>query len=381
MYRLGPEAVVEAPMELGRQVGESKEAVARLSRNSANSSKPPSSDGPGVKREKKRKGGSGKRKPGGQKGHKGHGRALLPAEEMDRVHEIFPDVCEGCGKALDAGECEEVGEPVGHRVFEPPRVEPIETEYRRRRLRRSCGRSNPGALPGEASRSSFGPGVHAAAGYLSSVHRVARRGVTEIPNDFFGSGVSTGCVAGMPDRVSEARAPVCEEIRGTLPGSPTPSIDETGWNRKGAGRWLRVFIAPLAVFFHAAPGRGSKVLRGVIGESFSGILTSDDYSAYASCHKDGTGRLCRARSIRKLEALEEKEGSRDARAFSKHPLEGIGTIFACRHGFLEMEDARFADRPVRSSPSSFPASRKKTGCATSPNSPLRHRLGNLPCPF
>ena len=134
MYRLGPEAVVEAPMELGRQVGELKEAVARLSRNSANSSKPPSSDGPGVKREKKRKGGSGKRKPGGQKGREGHGRALLPAEETDRVREIFPDVCEACGKALDAGECEEVGEPVGHRVFELPRVEPIETEYRRSQL-------------------------------------------------------------------------------------------------------------------------------------------------------------------------------------------------------------------------------------------------------
>ena len=135
MYRLGPEAVVEAPMELGRQVDESKEAVARLSRDSANSSKPPSSDGPGVKREKKRKGGSGKRKPGGRKGREGHGRALSPAEEMDRVREIFPDVCEACGKALDAGECEEVGEPVGHRVFEPPRAEPIETEYRRLRHR------------------------------------------------------------------------------------------------------------------------------------------------------------------------------------------------------------------------------------------------------
>src|SRR5215468_4928472 len=52
----------------------------RLSQNSQNSSKPPSSDGPHVKR-KPPKAPSG-RKPGGQPGHPGHRRTLIPVEQV-----------------------------------------------------------------------------------------------------------------------------------------------------------------------------------------------------------------------------------------------------------------------------------------------------------
>ena len=60
---------------------EVRELTARLNQNSQNSSKPPSSDGPHVKR-KPPKPPSG-RKPGGQPGHTPHQRALVPVEEVD----------------------------------------------------------------------------------------------------------------------------------------------------------------------------------------------------------------------------------------------------------------------------------------------------------
>jgi hypothetical protein len=70
----------------------------RIPRSSHNSSKPPSSDGPGFKPPERRKG-SG-RKRGGQRGHPGSGPELLPIERCDEVVEHHPDACRRCGTLL-----------------------------------------------------------------------------------------------------------------------------------------------------------------------------------------------------------------------------------------------------------------------------------------
>ena len=70
----------------------------RIGRSSRNSSKPPSSDGPGFKPPERRKG-SG-RKRGGQPGHPGSGPELLPIERVDEVEEHHPEVCRRCGQLL-----------------------------------------------------------------------------------------------------------------------------------------------------------------------------------------------------------------------------------------------------------------------------------------
>ena len=72
----------------------------RIGRSSRNSSKPPSSDGPGFKPPARRKG-SG-RKRGGQPGHPGSGPELLPIERVDEVVDHHPDACRRCGTCLRA---------------------------------------------------------------------------------------------------------------------------------------------------------------------------------------------------------------------------------------------------------------------------------------
>src|SRR5215212_7144704 len=86
---------VRAAIELlERTVAELRERVreleARLALNSTNSSKPPSSDGPGTPRAAKKPKG---RKRGGQPGHRGHHRMLLPPERVDEVVQHTPESC------------------------------------------------------------------------------------------------------------------------------------------------------------------------------------------------------------------------------------------------------------------------------------------------
>src|SRR3990172_4330960 len=74
---------------------------ARLGKDSHNSSKPPSSDGP-ARRPRKPKSlrqRTGPR-PGGQPGHPGH--TLAMAEQPDETLTHRPDRCRACGEPLDA---------------------------------------------------------------------------------------------------------------------------------------------------------------------------------------------------------------------------------------------------------------------------------------
>src|SRR3990170_603511 len=66
----------------------------QVGRNSQNSSQPPSSDAPSAPPRPKRV--PSGRKPGGQKGHMGHGRKLVSVEQVQRVIDLKPTGCDQC---------------------------------------------------------------------------------------------------------------------------------------------------------------------------------------------------------------------------------------------------------------------------------------------
>src|SRR4051812_2783335 len=92
----------------------------RLNRNSTNSSRPPSSDPPSVKRRPPRPPSS--LRTGGQPGHVGHNRPLLPP---DRTLVLKPTQCRRCGTALQGTD----PQPLRRQVLELPPLRPEVTEY------------------------------------------------------------------------------------------------------------------------------------------------------------------------------------------------------------------------------------------------------------
>jgi transposase len=194
----------------------------RLNRSSRNSSQPPSADPPG--RTSTRDKDSSGRRQGGQPGHEGKGRPLLPAWAVDGVVDHWPDRCD-CGHVFAGDELVAVGDPMRHQVEELPVITVTVTEHRCQRVRcPGCGRRQRAELPHEVAGSAFGPRFQAAVAALSVRNRISRRDVVELCEQLFGSRISSGTVDAILCRVADALAGPCEDLLDRLRASKTVNM-------------------------------------------------------------------------------------------------------------------------------------------------------------
>ena len=256
---------------------ENSELKARLTQNSTNSSKPPSSDQPGAPRRPSRPTG---RKPGGQPGHKKHERKLLPPETISRVVELVPHQCGNCGRRLHGRD--EV--PQRHQVIDVPPIMPHVTEYRCHQLWCACGEGTRACLPKEAS-SLVGDRLGALMGLLMGQYRLSKRMVQSMLSDVLGVELSLGMVPKVGNELSQALAPSHEEAKKHVQQADIANADETGWyegkqNGRSRRAWLWVFATRAVAVFVIALSRGREVVKNTLGHDFNAILTTDRWSAY-----------------------------------------------------------------------------------------------------
>ena len=76
-----------------------RDLTERLQQDSRTSSRPPSSDPPQALAKRARREPSGRR-PGGQPGHEGQSRGLVPVDEVGVVHPVKPARCQSCQHPL-----------------------------------------------------------------------------------------------------------------------------------------------------------------------------------------------------------------------------------------------------------------------------------------
>src|SRR5262245_38818204 len=102
----------------------------RLQQDSHHSSRPPSSAPPPALRKRARRGPSG-RQHGGQPGHPGQSRAVVPIGEVAAVLSVKPQQCHRCPHLLQGDD----PQPYRHQVTEVPPIRPVVTAYQLHRLR------------------------------------------------------------------------------------------------------------------------------------------------------------------------------------------------------------------------------------------------------
>src|SRR5580765_7919901 len=312
--------LVEANERLEARVAELER---RLSRNSRNSSLPPSQDPPSAPRPKRSASG---RKRGGQPGHEGRHRRLLPPEQVDEIVEHWPERCRVCAYVFGESERAEVAAPSRHQVAElPPTVVRVSEHRLHAVCCPECATSTRTELPVRVPRSSFGPRLQAAVVTLAVRNRVSRRDSTELARELFGVELATGSVDAILQRAGEALAAPHTRLEREIKQAPVVNIDETGWKTAGGGRTLWGALTSTCAVFRIAAGRSGFEARTLLGERFAGIVCSDRWGGYD--YLDPTRRqLCWAHLLRDFTA--HSEGMAEQQKFGDGGLLIASDLFA-----------------------------------------------------
>jgi transposase len=277
-----------------------EELARRLARDSSNSSKPPSSDGPYRKpRDRSLREKTGRR-PGKQPG--AESSTLRQSPFPDEIVECPPAACGTCGADLS-------GEPVlaeqRLQVFDavpppPPRV----TEYRvQSRACPGCARVSAGAMPAfVAGRVQYGPLVHANTALLTCAHYVPVARAAGLSGALTGVKVSTGFAAQARGRAAALLPPFMDRVRELLRSAGVLYADETPARAAGKLRYVHVACTRFLTALHTGDRTAEAIDAGRVLPGYAGVIVRDGYAGYDHL-TDALHAWCGAHGLRDLKAI------------------------------------------------------------------------------
>jgi transposase len=281
-------------------------ALAAATKNSTNSSKPPSSDIVKPKRKPRKPGRRKKNRPGGQPGHARTERQPFAPDEVDVtwLHYYTGSPC--CGAKLV-----ETDEPV--KTLQQIEIQAIPFQVvehqRRTQCCCECGKSHLIPWPEDLKRAGLvGPRLTSLIGYLKSACHMSFSSIRKFLRDVVGVTISRGQLAKIVAKVSESLLDSYEQLLALLPKEDQLNVDETGHKDNGKRLWTWCFRASLYTVFKISPSRGSDVLLEVLGQEFDGVLGCDYFSAYRKymrLNENVTLQFCLAHFIRDVKFLVE----------------------------------------------------------------------------
>ena len=275
----------------------------QLQQNSRTSSRPPSSDPPQVLGQRPRREPSGRR-PGGQPGHEGQTRALLPVEEVDAVIPVKPERCPRCQHPLQGAD----PQPQRHQVTEIPPVKPVVTEYQLHRLVCPvCGEATRAEVPAGVPAGGFGPRVQAITALCTGAYHLSKRTTQTVLADLFGVSMGLGTVANLEQATAQVLAEPVAEARAYVQAQPTAYLDETGWRERRQRAWLWAAVTAGVTVFVIRLSRRGKVAQELLGDRFWGYLVTDRWSAY-TWYPPWRRQVCWAHLLRDIEAMVARGG-------------------------------------------------------------------------
>ena len=332
-----------------KKIADLEHQLAAYRKDSTNSSKPPSTDrGPGEQPKQRRypKRKKSCRKPGGQKGHPGKHRQLVPWERVTKVVPVEVKACRHCGNALpasgDPGYRTE-GEIQRHQVVEVPPIQPEVREYQCARVVCPCCHKGTRApLPPEA-QGDFGPQLTALVAYWTVMCRMPRSVVKTMLETVLGIPISLGSVQYLWEEAGEAVQAPCQQLEEQLPQQAVLNLDGSGWRKNAERRVIVALVAAQFVCYRIVESNNWEMVLSWLGAAFAGVLCSDrgsEYRKYRRLHP-GLIQYCWAHLKRNIQGVLDFAATEKGRQFCRDALAIQVRLFRLWHQFRR----QLIDRP------------------------------------
>lgn len=311
VYRQGDDAVVALVQGLLSKIEELSSTVEGLSsrmealenqqsKNSRNSSKPPSGDGFGQRTQSLRQ--KSTRSSGGQAGHPG--QTLEWRETVDEVV-VTPVVrCETCAADLQA---EPVQKVYARQVQELPPIQVRVIEHQTEvKTCPHCGHVNQSLFPAAVSnRVQYGSRLKGLMVYLMGGQLLPSQRTCDMIRDLLGISVSEGTLFSVLTECAQELEPFELALQDRLIESPLLHGDETGLRVAKQLGWLHVVCTDklTAYTIHLKRGVEAMDTMGIL-PLFTGKLVHDgwlSYDQYPCRHF-----LCNAHHLRELQFIWER---------------------------------------------------------------------------
>lgn len=293
LKQLATEQLVEIIIEQGTAIEQLKTRVIELEivieklkvnrdLDSTTSSKPPSGDilkkSEKKQEEQPEENQTPKRKPGGQPGHPGKTRKGFG--RVDRFEILRPQECKCCGQREFSKEPIKIEtQQVAQLVDKPIEI----VEYQRYTcICSECGEKqtadwSPEIVPGQ----DIGIRLQAFLGWINNYGHLPYEKQQEMLWELGQIEIGVGTLVATNERIDSAVAQSIDSLKEWIQQTqPNIHADETPWVVKGVKEWLWIFANTDFALFHAADTRSRAELEEILGSSYSGVLSSDDFSAY-----------------------------------------------------------------------------------------------------
>jgi len=302
-HQQGVEAVIllfqQTFLELSERLQKMED---RLSKNSSNSGKPPSTDGyekPAPKSRRKRSG----KKSGGQKGHEGHTLKMVEKPDEIVVHPVAH--CAHCQKSLKQAKAVGVER---RQVLDLPEVHLLATEHQAEIKHCSeCHKLTKAAFPlGVTQAVQYGQRIKAQMAYFHEYQLLPLERTSETIHDLYHQDIAEGTILTACQELAEQVAPVQEAVKDHLTyTSKVVRFDESGARVMGKLHWFHVSCNEHLTYYAVHAKRG-KIAMNAIGilPNFKGRAIHDDLPSYFryGCEHG----LCNVHHLRSLEFLLER---------------------------------------------------------------------------
>jgi transposase len=302
-YQQGVEAVIllfqQTFLELSERLQQMED---RLSKNSSNSGKPPSTDGyekPAPKSRRKRSG----QKRGGQKGHEGHTLKMVEKPDEIMVHPV--ESCAHCRKPLKTVEAVGVEK---RQVLDLPEVRLLATEHQAEiKICPECDKYTTAVFPtGVTQAVQYGKRIKSQMVYFHEYQLLPLERTSETFHDLYNQDIAEGTILSACQELAEKVAPVQEAVKEHLTCiAKVVRFDESGARVMGKLHWFHVSCNERLTYYAVHAKRG-KIAMNEIGilPNFKGRAIHDDLPSYFQYGCDHG--LCNAHHLRSLEFLLER---------------------------------------------------------------------------